>query len=386
MEANTRLRVKEIRDRADVRGAFLVRTKTLRQARNGKAYLTMELADRTGSIEARVWDDAERLDAMCDVGAVVEVVARATSYQGRLQLNVDNMQPLPPEAITLEDFLPQSAYDLDALFAALREVVEGVSDPWTRLLLLSFFDDPEFAPRLRVAPAAKFMHHAYLGGLVEHALSMSRVADGLYQHYERVYPGMLDRDLLLAGAILHDLGKVLEIGADAAFDYTDEGRLVGHIVQGVELITEKARAIEGFPAERLAQIKHLVVAHHGKLEYGSPRTPCMAEALLLHFVDMIDARMNAVHTATRDEAGKPWTRYSRMLEAALLNPYGAVPVDEEGSPILPEREPDWLANRPAPAGPAPVAAPAVDEAPPRRKRSAPEQEADEDAPQNLPLF
>ncbi len=335
------LPISAIRDRTDVRGQYLVRNKVLRTAKNGKAYLAIDLGDTTGTVSARVWDEAERFDKLCDLGDVVSVAGRATSFQGQIQVNLDAIERVPPEAIVLEDFLPSSDFDLDDMYARLRAVALDVGNPWVRRLLLSILDEPGFSARLRVAPAAKMVHHAYLGGLVEHALSMSLVALHLHAHYERLYPGLLDRDYLVAGALLHDLGKVLEIGVNAGFDYTPAGQLLGHIVQGVGLVSRHIEAIEGFPEEIALRLQHLIVAHHGKMEFGSPRTPAMAEALVLHHIDLLDARMNGLDSLFRAEQGHEFTRYDRILEGAYANPYAGMET-AEGEAVLPARDPRWF--------------------------------------------
>ena len=375
------VRVEDIRDRQEVRGTFLVRGISLRTAKNGKPYLSMQLGDKTGSVEARVWDDAERFDAACDTGEVVAVVGRGTSFQGKVQLHVNRLERLPPEAVALEDFMPASVFSPEEMLAALRDVVAGVEDPWIRKLLEAALADPAVATALPVAPAAKVFHHAWLGGLLEHTLSMCRVLLILHAHYDRLLPGMLDRDLLVAGAFFHDIGKILEISSGAGFEYTDEGRLVGHIVQGVELISAKAAAIEGFPPALLARVKHLVVAHHGKLEFGSPLTPRTAEAYLLHLVDLMDARMNAMNAAFREEAGQPWTSFNRMMEGFLLNPFGAAAEAAEGAFDLPVPDPSWMSSAPdAPDGDPPAGTGRK----PRRKSA--DATPEEDLPGNLSLF
>ena len=376
MARGKRFQVAEIGDRAEVQGNYLVRSKTLRVSRAGKPYLSLSLGDKTGTVEARVWDDAERLDSLFDVGSVVAVAGRASVFQGQLQLSVKTIEPLPPEAVAPEDFLPSSRFSLDELLAALRQVAASVENPHIRALLLSFLDDEAFSPRLRVAPAAKAMHHAFLGGLVEHVLSMCQILRRIFPHYQRLYPGLLDRDLLVAGAFLHDIGKVVEIGSDSGFEYTDEGRLVGHIVIGVEMIGRRAAEMDGFPPELLAKLKHLIVAHHGTLEFGSPRPPHTAEALLLHLVDMMDARMNALYGAFVSESGRSWTSYNRMMQCFLLNPLAAA-EDAKGEVALPEPDASWM-----------VAVPEASDGGGRKGKKGARADAaeDEPGPENLSLF
>lgn len=373
MAAGGERKVVDIHDRDEVRGRYAVLAKTLRLSRAGKPYLTLDLGDRTGRIEGRVWDGAEAIDERVAEGDVVAVLGQATSYQGRLQLNIHSVETLPPEAATLEDLLPASEFPLDEMLSALREVAASVSSEPLRELLVGMLSDDDLGVRLRIAPAAKAMHHAYLGGLVEHSLSMCRVLERLYAHYERLYPGLLDRDLLLAGGILHDIGKLVELSVGAAFNYTDDGRLLGHLIQGTEMITARAARIPDFPPDLLVRLKHLILAHHGKLEFGSPKVPHMAEAYVLHIVDLLDARLNAMHDLFLNERSGSWTGYSRMMETFLLNPYGA---DEESA--LPARTTAWLAD--------PQSAEAVeDPSSTTRRRKAPKDDGEE-GPRNLDLF
>ncbi len=391
MSERDRIPLAAIKDRDEVRGAYLVRGKTLRMAKNGRAYLSLQLGDKSGGLEGRVWDNAEHWDGACEAGEIALITGRGTSFQGQVQLHVTAIERLPAEAVALEDFMPTSETPLAEMESAVRGLVASVENRWVRRLLESVLDDPELGPRFRVATAAKSVHHAYLGGLMEHSLSMALVCLRLQAHYEKLYPGLLDRDLLIAGALLHDLGKVFEIGTDANFDYTSEGRLLGHIIQGVGVIDEKARAIEGFPPTLLAKVKHMVVAHHGKLEFGSPRPPHLAEALLLHFVDMIDARMNGIRALFKAQAGKEWTGFDRILESMFLSPFEG----DEAAGVTSERsrDPDWYAPADGP-GPGPGAAPAPtdkDDCAGSGRRASPgteDEPGDEGprGPENLSLF
>jgi len=288
---------------------FVLAEKNLAQKKDGNSYLTVTLADKTGTIGGVVWDNVERIAAAADSGDFVQVTARVTEYRGNLQATVNAMAKCPPERVDLGDFLPATRHDADQLFERLVHITDGLDDPSIHALLKAFWEDREFVSAFKQAPAAKMMHHAYVGGLLEHCLSMAVLADKMARHYSGI-----DRDLLMAGAILHDIGKVREFEYQTRIDYSDEGRLVGHIVIGLEMIEEKLATIDGFPEETAMLLKHLIISHHGALEFGSPEPPKTIEALLLHYIDEIDSKVNGVREfmATQDP-GEAWTAYHRVL-------------------------------------------------------------------------
>ena len=306
--------VKDLRDRQSVRAAFLVSKKTLPTGKNGKAYLALTLCDRSGEVEARLWDDVEQHDARFVAGDFIEVQATAQLWNGRIQLKIDALRKLLPTDVGVDDFLPSSRFDADALFASVRGLVVQVKNPHIRELLLGFLDDPEVGPAFRRAPAAKGVHHPFLGGLCEHTLSVLQLGWRICDHYPQ-----LDRDLITAGCLLHDLGKTRELTSETGFDYSDEGRLVGHLVMTCQWIHERVQRIEGFPRELEWHLVHLVAAHHGQLEFGSPKVPHTMEAMVVHALDDLDSRVNSfglLFEKSRTESS--WTEYQRLYDRSLF--------------------------------------------------------------------
>lgn len=303
--------ISDIRERDQITEVFLVKEKTLAMAKNGKPYMNLRLMDRSGEMEAKIWDDVERLDACFSRDDFVRVTAKASTYLGKMQLVISSLVRVDDDSVDLSDFLPRSSRDPREMDDEFTRVIQSLSNPHLRKLMELFAADTDFMQGYRTAPAAKGMHHVYLGGLMEHSLSVVRLIDLIAPLYPR-----LDRDLLVVGALLHDAGKVREMSFRRSFDYTDEGRLLGHITIGVEMIGDKAREIEGFPPRLGMLLKHLIISHHGEYEYGSPKRPKTLEAIALNFLDDLDAKMNGVAThMDRDEpAGSEWTAYHRLYD------------------------------------------------------------------------
>jgi 3'-5' exoribonuclease len=306
--------VAELRADQTVSTFFLVSEKEIRSTRDSRRYLRLELTDRTGSIEARMWDGFEKDAATFEREGYVKVQARVENYRGKLQLAIDRVRRAEISEVDSVDFLPQTKLDVEALYAKLREYGAGIGNPWMRRLVASVLDDPELAPRLKRAPAAKMMHHAYLGGLLEHVVSLCGLARLVAAHYPEV-----DGDLLMTGAILHDIGKLDELSYDRSIGYTTAGQLLGHIMLEYELVTKKMDAIEGFPAEIKTLVQHMLISHHGQYEFGSPKRPMFREALLLHYIDDMDSKMAATRGALESEAGdEAWTAFNPALDRRLL--------------------------------------------------------------------
>ena len=291
-----------------IQDLFLLAEKNLAQKRDGSSFLTITLADRTGQIRGVVWDHLEK--AAAKVGDFVQVQAAANEYRGALQLVIKALVPVQVQEVNAADFLPVTSRDVEQMFARLRALIDTIASPFLKALMNAFLRDGEFVRLFKRAPAAKKMHHAYLGGLLEHTLSMALLVDKIAGHYSGV-----DRDLLLVGAVLHDVGKLREFSYDHMIDYTDEGRLLSHIVIGAEMVEAKVRTIEGFPSELAVMVKHLIVSHHGVREFGSPEPPKTIEAVLLNHIDEIDARVNAIREfmATEDPDAA-WTGFHRLME------------------------------------------------------------------------
>jgi 3'-5' exoribonuclease len=309
--------VKDIKEGEPVRDLFLVGNKALLTSNAGKPYLSLQLRDRTGQVEGRVWDRAEEIGKRFERDDVVEVSGTAISYQGRIQFKVHDVRREVAGARDLSEYLPVTRKGIDALWAELQRFVAGVKDADLSSLLAAVFPDPpstDVAQRFRQAPGGKTMHHDYIGGLMEHTVSVAGICRLLSAHYEGV-----DADLLLAGALLHDIGKVHELSYEGAFDYTDEGRLLGHLYMGAEYVDRVCASLPAFPPGKTMLVKHMILSHHGELEYGSPKRPKTLEAILLHFVENMDAKVSAFQDAVAEmREGARWTDYQRMFERYLF--------------------------------------------------------------------
>jgi 3'-5' exoribonuclease len=319
--------VRDFKEGEAVRDIFLVASKAVQTSSSGKPYIAMTLRDRTGAVECRVWDRAEEIGRRFERDDVVEATGTAIVYQGRVQLKVFDVRKVPPAEIPVTEFLPVTERGIEPLWGELRYLVETVGDPHLRRLLDLVFPDPpesETARRFREAPGGKTMHHDYIGGLMEHTVSVAGMCRWLAKHYgERV-----NGDLLVAGALLHDLGKVRELSYEGAFDYTDEGRLLGHIFLGAEEVQRWCESFPGFPRELTVLLVHMILSHHGEYAYGSPKRPKTVEAVILHFVENMDAKVASFLDALSDlQEGERWTGYQRMFERFLFS--GKFEGDEE---------------------------------------------------------
>ena len=303
--------VEQIKEREPIVTVFLVREKTVAMAKNGKPYMTLKLMDRTGEVEGRIWDNVERLDRVFTKNDFIKVSGKASVYMGKLQLVIQELERLDENSVDLGDFVPVSKRSQAEMRSELDALLASLTDPHIEALLRSFFDDPDFFNKYSKAPAAKGMHHVYLGGLLEHSLAVAALACDVGGRYPKV-----NRDLLISGALLHDIGKVVELAYNRSFDYTDEGKLLGHIIIGVQMIEDRVRTIAGFPDELSMMIKHLLLSHHGQYEYGSPKRPKFLEAVILNFIDDLDSKINGVLSHIEKEPDNPgnWTGYHRLYD------------------------------------------------------------------------
>jgi len=341
--------VRDLHDKQPVHTVFKVTRKTRATARSGKSFLVVGLGDRTGEVDARVFDQVDALEPGFQAGDLVLVRGHVTQFQGKPQVLLEAVDRLDPEPIDPAEFevpppppaphpspaaqpraaqeAPRPTPDGARVVAQIRELVERVGDPHVKALLIAFLDDPLVAQRLVSAPAAKGIHHARRGGLAEHILSVMRLGQRVADHYP-----MLDRDLVLAGAFLHDIGKVQELAWDGGNTrYTDEGRLVGHIVLTAQAIHEKASRIPGFPPLLEAHLTHGVLAHHGQLEYGSPKVPMTLEAYVVHVIDSLDSRLDSWLDLMARDPGETWTEQTKLYERHLWK--GPAPTQRGRSPV-----------------------------------------------------
>jgi 3'-5' exoribonuclease len=299
---------------------FLVADKQLRANRQGNLYLQLELRDKTGSIGARLWNATEDLSRSFEPGDYLRIRGKTQVFQGSLQIILTHIDAIDGSRVEPEEFLPQSSQNVGKLMERLRGVLLAMSNPHLRALVECFLIDDEFLRKFTLAPAGIKNHHAYQGGLVEHVVTLLNLADRIAPFYPEV-----DRDLLLTGIFLHDIGKTDELSYDRSFAYTDEGQLVGHLVMGVEMLAAKVRQCaelmgEPFPPELLLRLKHMIVSHHGTYEFGSPKLPMTLEAMALHLLDNLDAKIHAYTREIRDDPSREssWTPFQQNLGRRLF--------------------------------------------------------------------
>jgi 3'-5' exoribonuclease len=289
---------------------FVLSEKILSQKRDGNNFLNITLSDKTGRIKGVVWDDVERITAGITSGDFVHINGHVGEYRGALQVVIKKMESIPGDRVDPGDFLPQTSRDIEGMFDRLLKITDSIKTDYLKRLVDAFWNDKEFVHKFKTAPAAKKMHHAYIGGLLEHTLSMVSLADKIAGHYSGV-----DRDLLIAGAIFHDIGKIDEFEYQFKIDYSDKGRLLNHIVIGLKMVDEKLSEIEAFPEDQALLLKHMIVSHHGAREFGSPEPPKIIEAVLLNYIDEIDSKVNGIRDfMASEDSDEPWTSYHRILE------------------------------------------------------------------------
>lgn len=304
--------VNELRSGQTVKEKFVLTKKIIKDKRDGGFYALLEFADRTGSIDGISWDS----DILAEVSAgdFVFVSGSVAEYSGRLQVVINSISRVTEDDVDARDFLPRYTGDIDAVINDIRTFKARVKNKALRELLDSFFNDPEFVRMLGLAPAAKKVHHAYLGGLAVHTLSVLRLMDSVLSVYD-----FLNADLLITGGILHDVGKMYEYTYKKRIDVSDQGRLLGHIVIGSEMVAAQIAGIDGFPADLKMKVLHMVLSHHGEVEWGSPKPPSFPEALVLHFVDNLDAKMEMMKAVVDKNRGgnKQWSDYHPYLEREI---------------------------------------------------------------------
>jgi 3'-5' exoribonuclease len=331
--------VQQLADGDAVEEVYLVVDKQLRANRNGNLYLQLELRDRTGSMSARLWNAGEHLFRSFEAGDFLHVKGKVQLFQGALQMILSHIERVPTEKVELADFLPHTEQDVSKLYERLRSGLMKLSNPHLRALVECFFMDQDFVQAFCRAPAGIRNHHAYLGGLLEHVVTLLDGAERLASLYPE-----LDRDLLMVGVFLHDIGKVRELTYHRTFGYSDEGQLIGHLVIGVEMLNEQVRRVpdltgEPFPTELLLRLKHMILSHHGTYEFGSPKLPMTPEAIALHHLDNFDAKVHSFTRDIREDSNKAsaWTPFSPATQRRLFKG-GAAASDPLYSPTLDSAE------------------------------------------------
>jgi 3'-5' exoribonuclease len=296
--------------------SFVVVTKQVKPKKSGEPYLALTLGDRCGQIEAKMWDNVEdSLDAF-EQDDFLKIKGLLNKYKNRFQITIHKLRKLGDVEVDFADYLPKTTKDVDELWRTLTDYVASFQDSNLQALVQLFMADPEIAAAYRNAPAAKTLHHAYIGGLLDHVVSLFRSCDLVSRNYPQI-----NRDLLLTGAFLHDIGKIHELTYSRSFSYTSRGQLLGHMIIELEMLQAKIAQIPGFSDEMKTLLEHLIISHHGHYEFGSPKLPMFPEALMLHYMDDLDSKMESMRAHFEREIGNDssWTTYNASLGRTLLN-------------------------------------------------------------------
>ncbi len=305
--------INTLREGDTIRTIYLCKTKRSAETRNGKPYDNLTLQDKTGTLDGKVWDPNSGGIADYDEMDFIEVFGEVVSYNNALQLNIRQIRKAYEGEYDVGDYMPTSEKNVDSMYSELLSYIKQVENKYLRQLLEYYFvNDEAFIKSFKSHSAAKSVHHGFAGGLLEHTLSIVKMCE----YYVNTY-SLLSKDLLYTAAIFHDIGKTKELSNFPENDYTDDGQLLGHIIIGVEMISEGVRHIEGFPAKIASELKHCVVAHHGELEFGSPKKPALAEAVALHYADATDAKLQTLTEIFKEKDGSDWIGYQRLFESNL---------------------------------------------------------------------
>jgi 3'-5' exoribonuclease len=299
-----------------ITSTFVVISKQVKPKKTGEPYLALTLGDRTGQIEAKMWDNVETAIDAFEQEDFIKAKGLLNKYKNRFQLTIHKLRKLSDAEVDFSDYLPKTTKDIGELWRTLAEFVGTFQNQYLRSLVEAFMSDPEIAEAYRNAPAAKSLHHAYIGGLLDHVVSLFRSCDLICRNYPQI-----NRDLLLTGAFLHDIGKIRELTYNRSFSYTARGQLLGHMVIELEMLQAKLTQVPDFPEELKTLVEHMIISHHGEYEFGSPKLPMFPEALMLHYLDDLDSKMEAMRAHFERELGSdgPWTGYNASLGRTLLN-------------------------------------------------------------------
>ncbi|HEY1264321.1 MAG TPA: OB-fold nucleic acid binding domain-containing protein [Terriglobales bacterium] len=325
-----------------ITSTFVVVSKQVKPKKSGEPYLALILGDRSGHLEAKMWDNVEEVLSSFEQEDVVKVKGLLNKYKNRFQITIHKLRRLQEAEVDFSDYLPKTSKDIGELWQTLAGFMASIQEPHLRALIEAFMADPEIAEAYRNAPAAKSLHHAFIGGLLDHVVSLCRSCDLVCRNYRQV-----NRDLLLAGAFLHDIGKIHELAYNRSFSYTTRGQLLGHMVIELEMLQSKIAQVPGFPDDLKTLVEHLIISHHGQYEFGSPKLPMFPEALMLHYLDDLDSKMESMRAHFEREIGSDaaWTGYNASLGRPLLNtvrflekkPQESTEVNE---PAVPEPAPE----------------------------------------------
>ena len=303
--------IESFRDSDNISDIYLIKNKQSAVTKNGKPYESLILQDKTGTIDAKIWEPNSAGIEDFEVLDYVQIGGSVTSFNGALQVSVKRARKCREGEYDPADYLPVTSKNIDEMFGSVLKYIEDLKSPYLKELLEAFFvKDAEFAAAFQKSSAAKAIHHGFIGGLLEHTLSVANLCNYLAQ----AYPG-INKDLLISVALLHDIGKTRELSCFPENDYTDDGQLLGHIVIGTEMISEKIAQIPGFPAKLAGEVKHCILAHHGEYEYGSPKKPALIEAVALNFADNTDAKLEAMTELFSSSAEDGWLGYNRLFDS-----------------------------------------------------------------------
>src|ERR1700716_211639 len=299
-----------------VTASFVVVSKQIKPKKSGEPYLALTLGDRSGHLEAKMWDNVEEVLDAFEQDDFLKIKGLVNKYKNRFQLTIHKLRKLGESEIEFDDYLPKTTKNINELWQTLSNLVASFQNPHLKSLLQAFMADPDIAAAYRNAPAAKTLHHAYIGGLLDHVVSLARSCDLMCKNYPQI-----NRDLLLSGAFLHDIGKIHELTYNRSFSYSTRGQLLGHMVIELEMLHQKIAGIPGFPDPLKTMLEHLIISHHGQYEFGSPKLPMFPEALMLHYLDDLDSKMEAMraHFEREGDLESPWTSYNPSLGRPLLN-------------------------------------------------------------------
>lgn len=306
--------IKDYKDGDRFFDIYLCKHKVSAVTKNGKPYDSVILQDKTGTMDAKIWDPNNAGIADFDVLDYIEVYGDVISFQGALQVNVKRVRKCSAEEVNTGDYLPISKYNIEEMYQELIGYVDSVENAYLKQLLQKFFvEDQDFITAFKKSSAAKTVHHGFVGGLLQHTLSVTRMCDYYCKNYEK-----LNRDLLLTAAICHDIGKTRELSAFPKNDYTDEGQFLGHIVIGTEMVGERIREIQGFPSVLASELKHCILSHHGEFEFGSPKKPAIMEAVALNFADNTDAKLQTFTELIENTTGTGWLGFNRLFDSNVI--------------------------------------------------------------------
>ena len=337
-----------------ITSSFVVASKQVKPKKNGEPYLALTLADRSGHLEAKMWDNVEEAIDVFEQDDFLKVKGLINKYKNRFQLTIHKLRRMEEAEIDYADYLPKTSKDIGELWQTLAGFVATFQNSHLKALVELFMADAEIAERYRNAPAAKSLHHAYIGGLLDHVVSLFRVCDAVSSNYPQI-----NRDLLLTGAFLHDIGKIQELTYNRSFSYTTRGQLLGHMIIELEMLQAKLAKLPDFPSELKTLLEHLIISHHGQYDFGSPKLPMFPEALMLHYLDDLDSKMEAMraHFARESEVEGVWTSYNASLGRPLLDSrkfmQGEKATDVKTGPNQPSEQTSANneSGNPGPAGP-----------------------------------